>query len=87
MDEGGRVREDGEDVVDFSKAKSPKDEGRSSSPLANRDVPASTIHLEKPEAFGKTAPPFVGQPEYAEVDPNRLVEIIYGTVFRGIKWV
>ncbi|XP_043514154.1 uncharacterized protein LOC122530860 isoform X2 [Frieseomelitta varia] len=71
VDEGSQVREDGEDVVDFSRAKSPKDEGRSSSPLANKDVPALTIHLEKPEAFGKTASPFVGQPEYAEVDPNR----------------
>lgn len=71
VDEENRVCEDGEDVVDFSKAKSPKDEGRSSSFSANKDVPASTIHLEKPETFGKTASPFVGQPEYAEVDPNR----------------
>ncbi|XP_017880469.1 uncharacterized protein LOC108625184 isoform X1 [Ceratina calcarata] len=58
INEEDRVR--GEDVVDFSGR-----EDASGSPLL------STIYLEKPESFGKTASPVLGQPVYAEVDPNR----------------
>ncbi|XP_033183048.2 uncharacterized protein LOC117153268 isoform X2 [Bombus vancouverensis nearcticus] len=64
-EEKKRVREDDEDVVDFSAGR--EDERRS--PLAN--VPRSPIFLEKPEAFGKTASPALAQPEYIEVDQNR----------------
>lgn len=71
-EEKKRVREDDEDVVDFSAGR----EDERKSPLAN--VPRSPTFLEKPEAFGKTASPALGQPEYIEVDQNRSVEIIYG---------
>ncbi|XP_076247590.1 uncharacterized protein LOC143187333 isoform X2 [Calliopsis andreniformis] len=51
---------EGEDIVDFPS----RDETR-------RSDSDSPIHLQKPEAFGKTPSPVPGEPEYAKVDPNR----------------
>ncbi|XP_017762811.1 PREDICTED: uncharacterized protein LOC108552670 [Eufriesea mexicana] len=62
-----RVREEEEDVVDFSIGR--EDERRS--PSLDRDASRSPVYIEKPEAFGKTPSMVVGQPEYKEVDPNR----------------
>ncbi|KOC63416.1 hypothetical protein WH47_01905 [Habropoda laboriosa] len=62
-----KIREDEEDVVDFS---NPREDERGGARL-DRDGSRSPIYLQKPEAFGKTPSPVLGEPEYTEVDPNR----------------
>nr|XP_033340112.1 uncharacterized protein LOC117228453 [Megalopta genalis] len=49
-----------EDVIDFGRR----------SPADPEDV-LSPVYMQKPESFGKTPSPAVGEPEYSEVDPNR----------------
>lgn len=52
------------DVVDFSNR-------GSKGSVDDRGAAASTILLQKPEMFGKTPSPALGEPEYSEVLPNR----------------
>ncbi|CAK9803400.1 hypothetical protein ANTPLA_LOCUS3583 [Anthophora plagiata] len=61
-----QIREDEGDVVDFSNT---REEEKGST--VDRDASRSPIYLQKPEAFGKTPSPVLGEPEYTEVDPNR----------------
>ncbi|CAK9829007.1 hypothetical protein ANTRET_LOCUS6423 [Anthophora retusa] len=61
-----QIREDEGDVVDFSNT---REEERGST--VDRDASRSPVYLQKPEAFGKTPSPVLGEPEYTEVDPNR----------------
>ncbi|XP_017792037.1 PREDICTED: uncharacterized protein LOC108574044 isoform X1 [Habropoda laboriosa] len=67
ISEDKKIREDEEDVVDFS---NPREDERGGARL-DRDGSRSPIYLQKPEAFGKTPSPVLGEPEYTEVDPNR----------------
>ncbi|CAK9797499.1 hypothetical protein ANTQUA_LOCUS1193 [Anthophora quadrimaculata] len=61
-----QIRKDEGDVVDFSNT---REEERGST--VDRDTSRSPVYLQKPEAFGKTPSPVLGEPEYTEVDPNR----------------